>query len=57
MVSHRPYRPAHPLEKALEEIVAHRGVLYHPDVVDTIVKLLTENGYELKSATDEPRDD
>jgi PAS domain S-box-containing protein len=57
MVSHRPYRPAYSLERALEEIVAHRGVLYDPDVVDTMVKLLTENGYELKSATDEPRDD
>jgi PAS domain S-box-containing protein len=57
MVSHRPYRPAHPLERALEEIMAHRGVLYHPDVVDTVVTLITENGYKLKSATDEPRDD
>ncbi len=57
MVSHRPYRPAHPLERALEEIVAHRGELYHPDVVDTVVTLVTENGYKLESTTDEPRDD
>jgi len=57
MVSHRPYRPAHPLEKALEEIVANKVVLYDPDVVDTMVKLLTENGYDLKGATDDPRDD
>jgi PAS domain S-box-containing protein len=57
MVSHRPYRPAHPLENALDEIVANKSVLYHPDVVDTMVKLLTEHGYELKGATDDPRDD
>lgn len=43
MVSHCPYHPAHPLEKALEEIVANKSALYDPDVVDTMVKVLTEN--------------
>jgi PAS domain S-box-containing protein len=52
MASHRPYRPAHPLEKALEEIVANKGVLYDPDVVDAIVKLITEDHYDLSGPTD-----
>jgi PAS domain S-box-containing protein/putative nucleotidyltransferase with HDIG domain len=43
MVSHRPYRPAHPKEVALDEILRNKGVLYDPDVVDAMVKVLSEN--------------
>ncbi|MBC7220806.1 MEDS domain-containing protein [Candidatus Bipolaricaulota bacterium] len=39
MSSHRPYRPAHPLERALVEIRAHRGVLYDPAVVDACLSV------------------
>ncbi len=39
MASHRPYRPALGIEKALEEITAHKGSRYDPDVVDVCVRL------------------
>ena len=40
MTSHRPYRPAHTPEAALEEIRRGRGTLYDPDVVDTCLRVL-----------------
>jgi len=42
MVSHRPYRPALGVEKAVKEIESKKGVLYDARVVDTFVKLLRE---------------
>jgi PAS domain S-box-containing protein/putative nucleotidyltransferase with HDIG domain len=42
MSSHRPYRPAIGIEKALDEISESRGVLYDPDVVDVCLKLFKE---------------
>jgi putative nucleotidyltransferase with HDIG domain len=45
MGSHRPYRPTLGLDKALEEIIQNRGVLYDPEVVDSCVKLLKEKGF------------
>jgi len=42
MASHRPYRPALGLERALEEIVAHRGTKYDPEVVDACVRAVRE---------------
>lgn len=47
MASHRPYRPAHPLARALDEIQQNRGVLYDPDAAEAILKLLAEDGYDL----------
>jgi len=46
MSSHRPYRPALGVEKALEEISRNRGVLYDPDVVDACLKLFKENRFK-----------
>jgi len=46
MASHRPYRAALGLDKAMEEISKHRGVLYDPDVVDAALELLREKGFE-----------
>ena len=48
MSSHRPYRPALGLNSALEEIVAERGILYEPAVVDACLRLFQENelGFE-----------
>jgi putative two-component system response regulator len=46
MVSHRPYRPAFDVEKALEEISGKKGVLYDPEMVDTCVKLFTERDFK-----------
>jgi PAS domain S-box-containing protein/putative nucleotidyltransferase with HDIG domain len=48
MVSHRPYRMAHKLEVALEEISGNRGVLYDPDVVDTCLGLFQKNNFTFK---------
>jgi HD-GYP domain-containing protein (c-di-GMP phosphodiesterase class II) len=47
MTSHRPYRAGLGLGAALEEIVQHRGILYHPDAVDCCVRLFREKGYQL----------
>ncbi len=40
MTSHRPYRPALGIDKAIEEITQKRGILYDPVVVDACVKVL-----------------
>jgi HD-GYP domain-containing protein (c-di-GMP phosphodiesterase class II) len=39
MCSHRPYRPARGLARALEEISQSKGILYDAAVVDSCVKL------------------
>ncbi|MGA2159028.1 MAG: PAS domain S-box protein [Dehalococcoidia bacterium] len=46
MTSHRPYRPALGIDKALEEITMHRGVLYDENVVDACVTLFKERGFK-----------
>lgn len=42
MSSHRPYRPALGIDKALEEISRKRGSLYDPEVVDSTLWLYQE---------------
>jgi putative nucleotidyltransferase with HDIG domain len=42
MCSHRPYRPALGIDKALEEIKRKKGVLYDPEVVDSCLLLYQE---------------
>ena len=42
MASHRPYRPAFDIEKALEEISHNRGTRYDEAVVSTCLKLFDE---------------
>jgi len=42
MSSHRPYRAALGIDKALEEIAKNRGILYDPEVVDACIKLFKE---------------
>jgi HD-GYP domain-containing protein (c-di-GMP phosphodiesterase class II) len=46
MMSHRPYRPALGLDKALEEIIQNRGTLYDEKVVDTCVQLFREKDFK-----------
>lgn len=41
MSSHRPYRPAQGIPKALEELQAGRGRLFDPEVVDACVRVLS----------------
>jgi len=48
MSSHRPYRPALGVDKALEEISQNRGILYDPEVVDACLKLFREKGFKFK---------
>ncbi len=47
--SHRPYRPALGLEKALEEIRRGRGIRYDMRVVDACLKLFKEGRYTFQS--------
>jgi len=49
MTSHRPYRPALGIDKALEEISKNRGKLYDPDVVDTCLQLFNIDKFEFKA--------
>jgi len=42
MCSHRPYRSSRGKDKALEEIMKNRGILYDEDVVDTCIRLFRE---------------
>ncbi len=49
MSSHRPYRPALGLDKALDEIVKNSGVLYDPLVVDVCVRVFREDAFSFKS--------
>ncbi|MBE3127084.1 MAG: HD domain-containing protein [Candidatus Atribacteria bacterium] len=48
MSSHRPYRPALGIDKALEEISKNRGILYDAEVVDACLKLFKGKGFKFK---------
>lgn len=45
MSSHRPYRPAVGIDKALEEIARGRGTHYDSGVVDACLRLFEEKGF------------
>jgi HD-GYP domain-containing protein (c-di-GMP phosphodiesterase class II) len=47
MSSHRTYRPALGIDKALEEITQKKGILYDPEVVDACIKLFKEKRFKL----------
>ena len=46
--THRPYRPAWGIDKALKEIFQYKGVLYDPEVVDACIKLFREKGFRFE---------
>ena len=48
MASHRPYRPAYSIEKALLEVIQRKGVLYDSQVVDVCMRLFNEKNYKLE---------
>ena len=50
MATHRPYRAALGIEKALEEIEANRGVLYDKDVANICLKLFRSGKFHLEIA-------
>lgn len=47
IASHRPYRPAMGIDKALEEISNGSGRIYHPEVVEACLSLFNNNDYQL----------
>jgi len=48
MSSHRPYRPAHSIDKALDEIRQQKGILYDPQVVATCIKIFKRNKFKFE---------
>lgn len=48
MSSHRPYRAALGIDKALEEISQNRGTLYDPEVVGVCLKLFKEKRFKFE---------
>lgn len=48
IISHRPYRAALGIKKALEEIRDNSGTLYDPKVVDTCYKLFKKNRFRFE---------
>jgi HD-GYP domain-containing protein (c-di-GMP phosphodiesterase class II) len=45
MASHRPYRPAMGLDKALGEVSGNKGKLYDEQAVNACLKLFNEKGF------------
>jgi HD-GYP domain-containing protein (c-di-GMP phosphodiesterase class II) len=48
IASHRPYRPALGLEKALDEISRNNGILYDQEVVNACITLFKEKGFDFE---------
>ena len=48
MSSKRPYRSAHSIKDALEEISKNSGILYEPEVVDICLTLFRKKGFKFK---------
>ncbi len=46
MASHRPYRPAHGIGKALAEIERGKGTQYDPDVVEACLRLFRDDRFK-----------
>jgi HD-GYP domain-containing protein (c-di-GMP phosphodiesterase class II) len=49
MSSHRPYRPALGIEKALEEISLNSGRLYDADTVHACLELFNDKGFAFEN--------
>jgi PAS domain S-box-containing protein/putative nucleotidyltransferase with HDIG domain len=47
MASHRPYRAAHSLEEALEEIKKNKGILYDEKVSEAAIKVCSKKDFHL----------
>jgi PAS domain S-box-containing protein len=48
IASHRPYRPALGIDKALEEIIQKKGILYDPEIVDACVSLFNDKEFHFE---------
>jgi PAS domain S-box-containing protein/putative nucleotidyltransferase with HDIG domain len=49
MASHRPYRPALGIDKALDEILKNKNVLYDSQVVDACIRLFRKKGFTFQN--------
>jgi PAS domain S-box-containing protein len=54
MASDRPYRPAHGMQKTVEEITSRAGILYDADVVQALMALLKDVKFDLDPLTSAP---
>jgi putative nucleotidyltransferase with HDIG domain len=48
MSSHRPYRPAHALKDAFDEIMMKKNILYDDEVVDACLVLFSGKGFNFE---------
>ena len=48
MASHRPYRPALGIDKALKEMEQNKAILYDSGVVDACINLFTKEGFKFE---------
>jgi putative nucleotidyltransferase with HDIG domain len=48
MASHRPYRPALGMDRALEEVFEKKGKLYDSEVVDACLRLYAKRGFQFR---------
>ncbi len=48
MASHRPYRPALGMEKALAEVIQHRGTRYEDASVEACLAVFTHHGFDFE---------
>jgi HD-GYP domain-containing protein (c-di-GMP phosphodiesterase class II) len=48
MSFHRPYRPAHGIEKALAEVEEKRSTIFDDLVVTTCLRLFREKGFQFQ---------
>lgn len=49
MSSHRPYRPAHPVDAVTAELSSGRGIRYDSSVVDVVLELVAAGEFPLSS--------
>ncbi|MBI9085571.1 MAG: response regulator [Desulfobacterales bacterium] len=47
IATHRPYRPARGLDKAMEELETNSGILYDPEAVSACQELFSDNRFSL----------
>ena len=53
MASHRPYRPSLGLDRALSEIVKHKGKLYDPEVTDACLRVFRDLAFEFQHGSED----
>ena len=49
MASHRPFRPSLGIEKALNEVLRNKGVLYDPAAVEACIAVFAQHGFDFEN--------